>query len=300
MSNEQDIFIKNIRNEKFVQECDANEYEYNKKELLLGLKDFYCKKSEKGARKLIGAALTFNKPKEYMLFREIIMIVYRSDIYVDLRESFLIMKKCDSRFICFLFIAMYFMVRKHDKNVKFDNYLDLVKIDECRTTDQCIFTWIKGIFLIRKEKFKEGFECIEKVYKMKRFRHIVKNDYEELTMLSKNKMHKNYSKTFIGKIVHYGLINQCRLVVTSNAHFYRIMTIYLPMICYRNMCNQCYLVEKSEKIDLHKISDFFNVELEEITFNLLKCIDKGLIKGYISDSKNVLVLSKTMPFPNLL
>lgn len=85
------------------------------------------------------------------------------------------------------------------------------------------------------------------------------------------------------------------------SHLTRIMQIYMPLVCFRNLLYRFYMAsEQMSKLPINEIIAFCNMESAEVYCIILNCIDKGLVRGYLSINKNILVMSKETPFPDLL
>eukprot|EP00588_Corethron_pennatum_P010538 CAMPEP_0194271132 /NCGR_PEP_ID=MMETSP0169-20130528/4999_1 /TAXON_ID=218684 /ORGANISM="Corethron pennatum, Strain L29A3" /LENGTH=456 /DNA_ID=CAMNT_0039013417 /DNA_START=101 /DNA_END=1471 /DNA_ORIENTATION=+ len=73
-------------------------------------------------------------------------------------------------------------------------------------------------------------------------------------------------------------------------------------VCYRNLFKRIYLITGLTQIPLENILSAFKclevpVDLDEVECILANLIYRGFVKGYISHSKRILVLSKKDPFP---
>jgi hypothetical protein len=73
-------------------------------------------------------------------------------------------------------------------------------------------------------------------------------------------------------------------------------------ICYRNLFKRAFLITERHQIPLDRVATSFKwlgmpIDLDEVECILSNLIFQGVIKGYISHSKRVLVLSKRGPFP---
>lgn len=74
------------------------------------------------------------------------------------------------------------------------------------------------------------------------------------------------------------------------------------MICYRNLFKRVYKIIGKEQINLEYIAKSFKwlgvpIDLDEVECILANLIYKQYIRGYLSHTKRVLVLSKKDPFP---
>ncbi len=108
-------------------------------------------------------------------------------------------------------------------------------------------------------------------------------------------------------VVMYGYIRLLPMHINKNAYVFkslgisRIMEIQLPLVCLRNIFYWFYQMTKCyTKLPVENIALLCGMTLPETECLLLNCIDKGLIRGYLSLNKNVLVLSKENPFPTSL
>ena len=73
-------------------------------------------------------------------------------------------------------------------------------------------------------------------------------------------------------------------------------------MCYRSLFKRIYKVIEKHQIRLEQVSAVFKwldipMDLDEIECILANLIYRGVIRGYLSHSKRVLVLSKRDPFP---
>ena len=73
-------------------------------------------------------------------------------------------------------------------------------------------------------------------------------------------------------------------------------------MCYRSLFQRIYKVTEKHQIALEQVSTVFKwldipMDLDEIECILANLIYQGLIRGYLSHAKRILVLSKRDPFP---
>jgi len=73
-------------------------------------------------------------------------------------------------------------------------------------------------------------------------------------------------------------------------------------VCYRSLFKRIYKVTGQHQIPLDQVSVVFKwldipIDLDEIECILANLIYRGVIRGYLSHAKRVLVLSKRDPFP---
>lgn len=73
-------------------------------------------------------------------------------------------------------------------------------------------------------------------------------------------------------------------------------------VCYRNLFKRIHLVLEKPQIPLAYVSHTFQwlgmpMDLDEIECILANLIYRGFVRGYLSHTKRVLVLSKRDPFP---
>ena len=73
-------------------------------------------------------------------------------------------------------------------------------------------------------------------------------------------------------------------------------------ICYRNLFKRVHAVLGSHQIPLSQVASAFkwlniDLDLDEIECILSNLIYRGFVRGYLSHTKRVLVLSKRDPFP---
>ena len=73
-------------------------------------------------------------------------------------------------------------------------------------------------------------------------------------------------------------------------------------VCYRNLFKRLHLVLEHHQIPLQHVADTFKwlgmpIDLDEVECILANLIYRGYVRGYLSHTKRVLVLSKRDPFP---
>lgn len=73
-------------------------------------------------------------------------------------------------------------------------------------------------------------------------------------------------------------------------------------VCYRNLFLRVHLVLEKTQISLGHVVQVFKwlgmpIDLDEVECILANLIYRGYIRGYLSHTKRVLVLSKRDPFP---
>jgi hypothetical protein len=73
-------------------------------------------------------------------------------------------------------------------------------------------------------------------------------------------------------------------------------------VCYRNLFKRVYIVLEKPHLSLPDIAKAFKwlgmpMDLDEVECILANLIFRGYVRGYISHTKRVLVLSKSNPFP---
>ena len=75
-------------------------------------------------------------------------------------------------------------------------------------------------------------------------------------------------------------------------------------VCYRNLFKRVHLILDKHQISLSYVASVFKwlampIDLDEVECILANLIYRGYIRGYLSHTKRVLVLSKRDPFPLL-
>lgn len=75
-------------------------------------------------------------------------------------------------------------------------------------------------------------------------------------------------------------------------------------MCYRNLFKRVYLVLEQPNLSLVDVARAFKwqglpMDLDEIECILANLIFRGYVRGYLSHTKRILVLSKSNPFPTL-
>lgn len=73
-------------------------------------------------------------------------------------------------------------------------------------------------------------------------------------------------------------------------------------VCYRNLLKRVYKILDKHQVSLSYVASAFKylgmpIDLDEIECILANLIYRGYVRGYLSHSKRVLVLSKRDPFP---
>jgi hypothetical protein len=73
-------------------------------------------------------------------------------------------------------------------------------------------------------------------------------------------------------------------------------------VCYRNLFKRVHKILDKHQISLHYVAKAFKwlglpIDLDEVECILANLIYRGYVRGYLSHSKRVLVLSKRDPFP---
>mmetsp|Transcript_6793 Transcript_6793/g.9171 ORF Transcript_6793/g.9171 Transcript_6793/m.9171 type:complete len:113 (-) Transcript_6793:44-382(-) len=73
-------------------------------------------------------------------------------------------------------------------------------------------------------------------------------------------------------------------------------------VCYRNLFKRVSLVTRRAQLPLGQVATSFkwlgmSIDLDEVECILANLIYRGYVRGYISHSKRILVLSKKDPFP---
>jgi hypothetical protein len=73
-------------------------------------------------------------------------------------------------------------------------------------------------------------------------------------------------------------------------------------VCYRNLFKRVHLILEKHQISLMYVAKAFKwlglpIDLDEVECILANLIYRGFVRGYLSHSKRVLVLSKRDPFP---
>lgn len=73
-------------------------------------------------------------------------------------------------------------------------------------------------------------------------------------------------------------------------------------VCYRNLFKRIHVVLEKHQIPLNHVARVFKwlgmpIDLDEVECILANLIYRGYVRGYLSHTKRVLVLSKRDPFP---
>ena len=73
-------------------------------------------------------------------------------------------------------------------------------------------------------------------------------------------------------------------------------------VCYRNLFKRVYKIMSRPQLPLEEVAKSFKwlgmtIDLDEVECILANLIYRGFVRGYISHSKRILVLSKKDPFP---
>lgn len=84
-------------------------------------------------------------------------------------------------------------------------------------------------------------------------------------------------------------------------HLIRLMKIFQPLVCFRNLIYRFYVASNyPSKLSILDVLRFTNKERAEVYCAIISCIHRGLIRGYLSVDKETIVLSKVAPFPDIL
>lgn len=119
----------------------------------------------------------------------------------------------------------------------------------------------------------------------------------------------NYFSEVAGA-VKQGNLRKLDKALERNSEFFWKFGIYLILeklktIAYRNVFKRVMLLTKKHQIEISLFQKALNslqdeeTSIEEVHCILANLISDGRIKGYISLQHQKLVLSKTVPFPNL-
>lgn len=180
----------------------------------------------------------------------------------------------------------------------------------CR--DYYVFYYYKGIVKMYQENFKESYLSLERAFGYKKWRRIMAPVYF-ISSLLVNKFPKSiYLERFgcdylseIVSVVQGGLYmevddairNVSKEVVDYN--LCRIISAHYPLICFNNLVNRAYRQHGCDsRLDIQTISEALpDIDFKEIVCLLSNAIESGRLKGYISISRRVVVLSKADPFP---
>ena len=96
-------------------------------------------------------------------------------------------------------------------------------------------------------------------------------------------------------------------LLTNQQLFIRLGTYLLlekcKTVCYRNLFKRVFVImDCKPQLSLDHVAKSFKwlgmpIDLDEVECILANLICKGYVRGYISHSKRILVLSKKEPFP---
>jgi hypothetical protein len=193
--------------------------------------------------------------------------------------------------------------------------------------------YYKGIMALYNENFKDGYSYLMESFRLKTIRRHVFPAIFCISLLSKNLITSNSTNMNDKALVEFtnhieGLTDErlgsdkvilfklkeimkngfldileinMPISLYCDTHLIRIMKIYQPLICFRNILLRIYdASDQSSRISVLKVMDCVENSVEEVYSMILNCIDRGIVRGYLSLNRDILVVSKVDPFPDLL
>ena len=201
----------------------------------------------------------------------------------------------------FAFNCIFFTQNNLTSSQNLSDLLQLVNDQSVRSSDAFIFNLIKFYILANQENIKEAFGCLQRASKYKKLHKFTKNEIEVFQAFSPQK--QNQPLDSITDPLLYAL--NCGFYYKNSNYIKsgfleRIYHVYLPLLATRNLIMGFLGTKGDSKVILQEVIDALDLNQNELHYNLLLCIDKGLIRGFLSLERNILVLSKALPFPDLL
>ena len=228
-------------------------------------------------------------------------------------------KKCGVLLIVNLLFRIYF---KLNKLRLCKNLLKAVEVQSLHKssdmTQRIVFNYYVGRLYLFEDNFDRAEECLDFCLRKERDSanrkrilnflvpvRLLKGKLPSQQLLETYAMHP-YMSLIDGLMV--GNLEQFSRALDKNSELFLKRGVFLLLekckfIAYRNLFKRCWLIlEKSSQISLAQLLKAFKfcgkqVDLDEIECVLANLIYKGYIKGYLSHTKRMLVLSKRDPFP---
>ena len=228
-------------------------------------------------------------------------------------------KKCGVLLIVNLLFRIYF---KLNKLRLCKNLLKPVEVYSLHKnsdmTQRIVFNYYTGRLFLFEDNFDRAQECLEFCMKNEKNaanRRRVLNFLVPVKLLKgrlpDRKLLETYSmKQYVSLIdgLRTGDLAKFSKALDDNSELFLKRGIFLLLekckfLAYRNLFKRCWIIgEKLSQIPLETLRKAFEfcgntADLDEIECIMANLIYKGYIRGYLSHSKRVLVLSKRDPFP---
>ncbi len=287
-------------NSSYELQTDQLEFPWNK--LMATQIQFIKNRNFYYSKKVLSFYNSLDYPEMLCILRTIIKNCLFFSTYFDVNDilQFFIRKNFIDGII-FMFNASCYLFITHDKKDLLCDLYELVTDIEpiSKNIDFYIFSYYCSVIHVYKGDFSKGFHLITTAMQSTRLREYILQDYLYLSFFGKN-FPENDNLPIIN-IIRKGLVRRIYDFIPHNSLLYKQCLIYLPLICCRNLIISFHqLYDYPNKINLDEILYVLDLPKGEVYNLILNCIDRVIIKGYLSIEKNVLVLSKTNPFPDLI
>lgn len=298
IKNEKENIVNSLLDISFISKVDIYQVPKKYKNILVVLNKFLKVSNQENANLFVHIFHDLNDDIDFYIYRKLIMLIIRHEIFIDLLPALTFFKHKSEKYKLFLFNAICYLMFKHNKNSNVYDLLIILNDIHTKSTDFYIFQYYKGILLIRHEQFLEGFKCISKAFKCQKLQPFIFYNFKLLHLFKLDINHDD--KDIVSRIISYGLLDYIQNIQLKPSTLYNIFIIYFPLVCTRNFIYIYFNKKQTTKLYLVDLINFINMNELDFYMYILKCIAKGLIKGYLSISKKTLVLSKVNPFPELL
>ncbi|KAL6122062.1 hypothetical protein NUSPORA_00949 [Nucleospora cyclopteri] len=303
--------VKLLCDRTLILNINCNEIDSKFKPVLQQLAIFYNGPTENIAKKLISLAYGFTDVEDFLIFRFLFKIVIASGIYLDFTNNFTNFINKNVKYALFLFNCTFFMNLQHNRNIDLYDLSVMLKVKDIKNTDFYTYNFIKALILINRDDFSEAYKCMQISYKHKEIKTVIRNEYLIFSFFDPSAEYKDHiNEKFIAqdqqislniiKTLQNGDIDSIYNYIPQDHILSRTYFTYLPLICIRNLILKFYNLYENHKIDLPEIIGAIQIDEDTFFLLILNCIDRGLIRGYLGLKKKILVLSKTLPFPNLI
>lgn len=236
-------------------------------------------------------AILENKEEE---FSKILLNIYRNN------------QKCENKnfilLIINLLLNIYFSKKKF---ALFENLISVISPPNFISKESVIFYYFSGLNALMNDNFKQANEFLKKSFKYKFISKEAALPYFISILLINKKIKSNLlmkydlNYDFI-KSICKGKFNKTNLPLNKLSEFNltRVCLIHLPNVSLRNLINNVYKIAAvNYRLPLHFLNIVFKCSIEEIISIVIRLIDLGYIKGYLSVNYECIVFSKVDPFP---
>ena len=185
-------------------------------------------------------------------------------------------------------------------------------------TQRIVFNYYTGRLFLFEDNFERAQECLEFCMKHEQNpanRRRVLNFLVPVKLLKGKLPSRHLLETYsmnqyesLIEGLRTGDLEKFSEALEENSELFLKRGIFLLLekckfIAYRNLFKRCWIIgEKSSQMSLENLRKAFEfcgktADLDEIECLLANLIYKGYIRGYLSHTKRILVLSKRDPFP---